>query len=37
LAHRLMLRPESWGGRISARGIVRSLLDRVPAPVVEVS
>lgn len=37
LAHRLMLRPESWGGRISTRGIVRGLLDRIPAPAVEVS
>lgn len=37
LAHRLMLRPESWGGRISTRGIVKALLDRVPAPAVEVS
>jgi MoxR-like ATPase len=37
LAHRLMLQPESWGGRVSTRGIVRSLLARVPAPGVEVS
>ncbi len=37
LAHRLMLRSESWGGRISTRGIVKALLDRVPAPAVEVS
>jgi MoxR-like ATPase len=37
LAHRLMLRPESWGGRISSRGIVKALLDRVPAPAVEMS
>lgn len=37
LAHRLMLRPESWGGRISTRGIVKALMDRVPAPAVEVS
>jgi MoxR-like ATPase len=37
LAHRLILRPESWGGRVSTRGIVTSLLDRVPAPAVEIS
>ena len=37
LAHRLMLRPESWGGRVSTRGIIRSLLDRVPTPQVHVS
>ncbi len=37
LAHRLMLRPESWGGRISTRGVVKSLLDRIPAPAVEVT
>jgi MoxR-like ATPase len=37
LAHRLMLRPESWGLQVSTRGIVRSLLDRVPTPQVQVS
>jgi MoxR-like ATPase len=37
LAHRLMLRPESWGGRVSTRAVVRSLLDRVPTPEVVVS
>jgi MoxR-like ATPase len=37
LAHRLMLRPESWGGRISTRGIVKDLLARVPAPAAETS
>jgi MoxR-like ATPase len=37
LAHRLMLRPESWGGRISTRGIVTSILGRVPAPAVELA
>ena len=37
LAHRLMLRPEHWGGRVSTPGIVRSLLDRIPTPAVEMS
>jgi MoxR-like ATPase len=37
LAHRLMLRPEHWGGRISTHSIVRSLLDRIPTPAVEMS
>ena len=37
LAHRLLLRPEHWGGRISTHGIVRSLLDRIPTPAVEMS
>jgi MoxR-like ATPase len=35
LPHRLVLRPEHWGGRLSTRSIVQGLLDRVPAPVVE--
>jgi MoxR-like ATPase len=35
LPHRLVLRPEYWGGRLSTRSIVEGLLDRVPAPVVE--
>jgi len=35
LPHRLMLRPEHWGGRVSTRAIVQSLLDRIPAPVIE--
>jgi MoxR-like ATPase len=37
LAHRLLLRPEHWGGRISTHSIVRSLLDRIPTPAVEMS
>jgi MoxR-like ATPase len=37
LAHRLMLRPEHWGGRVSTPGIVRSLLDRIPTPAVAMS
>jgi MoxR-like ATPase len=37
LAHRLILRPEHWGSRISTGGMVRELLDRVPTPSVEVS
>jgi MoxR-like ATPase len=32
LAHRLVLNPESWGGRVSTRGIVDGLLGRVAAP-----
>ena len=35
LPHRLVLRPEHWGGRLSTRSVVQALLDRVPAPVVE--
>jgi len=37
LPHRLMLRPEHWGGRVSARGIVQILLERLPTPVIEAS
>lgn len=37
LAHRLILRPEHWGGRVSTRTLVRDLLDRVPTPAVELS
>jgi MoxR-like ATPase len=37
LAHRLILRPEHWGSRITAGGVVRELLDRVATPSVEVS
>ena len=37
LAHRLILRPEHWGSRVSTGSIVRELLDRVPTPSVEVS
>jgi MoxR-like ATPase len=37
LAHRLMLRPEHWDGRVSTSSIVRSLLDRIPTPAVEMS
>jgi MoxR-like ATPase len=37
LAHRLILRPEHWGSRISSSGVVREVLVRVAAPGVEVS
>jgi MoxR-like ATPase len=37
LAHRLILRPEHWGSRITTGGVVRELLDRVATPSVEVS
>jgi MoxR-like ATPase len=37
LAHRLILRPEHWGSRVSTRTVVRDLLDRVPTPAVELS
>jgi len=37
LAHRLILRPEHWGSRISTGSMVREFLDRVPTPSVEVS
>ncbi len=37
LAHRLILRPEHWGGRVSTRSVVRDLLDRVATPAVELS
>jgi MoxR-like ATPase len=33
LAHRLVLSPENWGGRVSTRAIVETLLGRVAAPV----
>lgn len=35
LAHRLVVAPEHWGGRVSARGVIEVLLGRVatPAPV----
>ncbi len=32
LAHRLTLRPEMWVRRVSGSDVVRSVLDRVPAP-----
>jgi MoxR-like ATPase len=37
LAHRLILRPEHWGGRVPTRTVVRDLLDRVATPAVELS
>jgi MoxR-like ATPase len=37
LAHRLVLRPEHWGGRVSTHSVVRSLLERIPTPAVEMS
>ena len=37
LAHRLILRPEHWGGRVSTRSVVRDLLDQVATPAVELS
>ena len=36
LAHRLVLRPENWGGRITTAGIVGSLLTRITAPAAEL-
>jgi MoxR-like ATPase len=35
LAHRLVLRPEHWGGRLDPRLVVRGLLDRVDTPPVQ--
>ena len=32
LGHRLALRPESWVAGVTGDGIVRDLLDAVPAP-----
>jgi MoxR-like ATPase len=37
LAHRLVLNPENWGGRVSTRGIVEALLGRVTAPAAAES
>jgi MoxR-like ATPase len=37
LAHRLVLRREHWGSRVSTQSVVQSLLDRVPVPAVEMS
>jgi MoxR-like ATPase len=37
LAHRLVLRPEHWGSRVSTHSVVRSLLERIPTPAVEMS
>jgi len=36
LAHRLVLRPENWGGRISTAHLVGSLLVQLTAPAAEV-
>ena len=36
LAHRLVLKPENWGGRIDAAQVVGSVLDRIPAPAAEM-
>jgi MoxR-like ATPase len=36
LAHRLVLRPENWGGRINAAQVVDSLLSQITAPAAEV-
>ncbi len=35
LAHRLVLQPEHWGGRITTGSVVESLLERLAAPVSE--
>jgi MoxR-like ATPase len=35
LAHRLILRPELWVQRVRAEDIVRTCLERVPAPVAD--
>lgn len=35
LAHRLMLRPELWGGGASSRAVVRDVLDLVPVPAIQ--
>jgi MoxR-like ATPase len=32
LSHRVMLRPELWVRRIAGKDVIRSVLDRVPAP-----
>ena len=37
LAHRLILRPEHWGSRVSTRTVVLDLLDKVATPAVELS
>ncbi len=36
LAHRLVLRPENWGGRITTADVVTNLLNQVTAPAAEV-
>ncbi len=36
LAHRLMLRPENWGGRIGTAQVVGGLLSQITAPAAEV-
>ncbi len=35
LAHRLVLKPENWGGRVDAAQVVGSVLARTHAPAVE--
>ncbi len=34
LAHRLVMQPENWGGRITARGVVETILNRTATPAV---
>ena len=36
LAHRLVLRPENWGGRTDAAQVVGSVLTRIHAPAAEM-
>ena len=36
LAHRLVLRPENWGGQINAAHVVKGVLERIPAPAAEM-
>lgn len=36
LAHRLVLKPENWGGRIDAAHVVGSVLARIHAPAAEM-
>lgn len=33
LAHRLVLQPEHWGGRLTAQSVIGSLLERIAVPV----
>ncbi|MGH7104793.1 MAG: AAA family ATPase [Acetobacteraceae bacterium] len=35
LAHRLVLQPENWGGRLTTRDVVDGILGRTPAPAAE--
>jgi MoxR-like ATPase len=35
LAHRLVLQPEHWGGRLTTRKVIDTVLERTPVPVAE--